>query len=499
MHARVAISAAGRVEAPRRYPLELQPLVHGSVLCADTVEAPYPHRASRFYRHGWHSFSMARWLDARHPPATVAVEALRIGGDDPVYGLADHHGGSAVGAVEATEDDRVLLLGAVDLGGRVEWSGTALYGAFEGPGGAWYVGYGHDTEVFSEYANVLGERFGVRKRPAPRVWTSWYSFAADIDEDRLLGILDGLDDLPFDCFAIDDGWQRAIGDWRANHRFRSGMDDLAARIRAAGLLPGLWLAPFIARAGARILREHPDWFVRDDTGELVRAGHNWGDDYYGLDLTHPGALAYITDLIRQIVAWGYRFLKLDFLFGGAIPGRRRGELAREAAYRRGIEAIRGAAGDDTYLLGCGAPIVPSLGVFDAIRIGPDVAPYWENTLAHHLNVHTEPSTRDAIATSIHRLWLQPLIGLDPDVAYFRSRHQMLSVAEQRLLQDLARICGCRSTSDPPAWLDPDERAELDRFLRESATIERLGRYRFLVDGREVDFGPVVAPTPSSRV
>jgi hypothetical protein len=37
--------------------------------------------------------------------------------------------------------------------------------------------------------------------------------------------------------------------------------------------------------------------------------------------------------------------------------------------------------------------VPSLGVFESIRIGPDVAPLWENPLAHHLGVLTEPGTR----------------------------------------------------------------------------------------------------------
>jgi alpha-galactosidase len=75
--------------------------------------------------------------------------------------------------------------------------------------------------------------------------------------------------------------------------------------------------------------------------------------------------------------------------------------------------------------------------------------------------------------ALHRLWLQPLIGVDPDVVYFRSRRQMLSSGQQRHLQDLARTCGCRSTSDPPAWLDPDERAALQRFLDEQSNVARL--------------------------
>lgn len=469
-----------------------QQVAHGWVATGRTVAVEYPHAATRFYRHGWHSFSTTRWVDLSRPPAIVPVEALRIGGDDPAHALSDRHGGSALGAVEGAATDPVLLLGALGPGGRVEWDGARLRGALEGPPGEWYIGHGAESEVFAEYAALLGQRLGARRRPAPRTWTSWYSLYADIDEQRLGGVLDGLGGLPFDCFAVDDGWQRAIGDWRPGARFPSGMDGFARRVDEQGLMPGLWLAPFIAQRGAPVLREHPDWFVRGDKGRLMRAGRNWGQSYFGLDLTHPGALAHVAETIERIVGWGFRALKLDFLFAGAVPGHRHDPAPREHAYRRGIETIRRAAGDDVYLLACGAPIVASLGVFDAIRVGPDVAPYWENPLAEHLRVHTEPGTRDAIATSIHRLWLAPLIDVDPDVVYFRSRRQMLSPGQQQALQDLARICGVRSTSDPPDWLDPAEREALASFLAEQPAVERLGRYRFSIDGRDVDFTAIAA-------
>ena len=44
------------------------------------------------------------------------------------------------------------------------------------------------------------------------------------------------------------------------------------------------------------------------------------------------------------------------------------------AYRSGIELIREAIGEDAYLLGCGAPLLPSSGLFDAMRVSPDTAP-----------------------------------------------------------------------------------------------------------------------------
>jgi alpha-galactosidase len=474
--------------APRR-------IAGGWIASAGAVAIAYPHRAERFYRHGWHSFSSARWLSVAEPVATVPIEDLRLSADDPVYAMRDRHGGSAVGAVESAANGQVLLLGALDLGARVEWDGGALTGAFEGPPGEWFIAYGTEDDVFAHYGALLARRLGVRRPTIPRTWTSWYSFYADIDEERLRDVVDGLAGLPFDCLLVDDGWQRSIGDWLPNERFPSGMDGLATRVRRAGLVPGLWLAPFLAQRTAPVFQEHPDWFLHDDHGRPARAGRNWGDDYFGLDLTHPDALAFVADTVRTAVGWGYGLLKLDFLFSGAIPGRRREDVGREEAYRRGVEVAREAAGDDVLLIACGAPIVPSLGVFDSIRIGPDVAPWWENPLSHHLHALAEPGTRNAIATSVHRLWLQPLVNTDPDVVYFRARYQMLLREQQRYLQDLAHVCGVRSTSDPPAWLDPIERAALERFLTQQLTVRRLGRYRFSVDGREVDFTPIATADP----
>ena len=41
-----------------------------------------------------------------------------------------------------------------------------------------------------------------------------------------------------------------------------------------------------------------------------------------LDPTHPEAAEYMRGFIQQIVGWGYRLLKIDFLFAGTYPGPR---------------------------------------------------------------------------------------------------------------------------------------------------------------------------------
>ena len=42
-----------------------------------------------------------------------------------------------------------------------------------------------------------------------------------------------------------------------------------------------------------------------------------------------------------------------------------------AAYRSGLALIRDVVGPEVYLVGCGAPLLPSVGLVDAMRVSPD--------------------------------------------------------------------------------------------------------------------------------
>ena len=171
--------------------------------------------------------------------------------------------------------------------------------------------------------------------------------------------------------------------------------------------------------------------------------------------------------MKDVRGWGFDYLKLDFLYGGALPGKRHQDMPREAAYRNGLEAMREAMGEDAYLLACGAPIIPSLGMCDALRVGPDVASGWESFRdARLLHNPAVPGTRNAIRTTLNRMWLRQLVQADPDVAYFRSVECGLTVEQKRLLQNLTLICGFKATSDLPQWLSEVERGELREFLVE---------------------------------
>jgi len=467
----------------------------GLILTGQSVTVGLPFEPARYLRHGWQSWTLTAWTPASLRLPRMRPALLNPMQGDPAYAGTRRPNGSWYGAVEAS-DGKIVLLGALGLESHVELDGSTLAGRYEEGSGEWFVVYGNEAEVMAHYAGLLAERLGRGKvaRP-PRVWCSWYSLYTEIHEQQLLKILADLGDLPFEVFQIDDGWQKGIGDWEANEKFPSGMDGMAASIRAAGRIPGLWLAPLLIHSSASVYRDHRDWLLHDKNGGPVSAGFNWSGLIYALDTTHPEALAWLADLMKKVRTWGYDYVKLDFLYAGALPGKRHVEMPREAAYRQGLEVIREALGE-AYFLTCGAPIFPSLGLCDGMRVGPDVAGNWESLRdARLLQNHAIPGAQNALRTSLNRLWLQPLVHTDPDVVYFRRVQNGLSGEQMGLLQDLSRAAGFKATSDVPSWLTAEERQALKAYLESDETVERTGRTTYRIGGRTVDFAPFIQLPP----
>ena len=195
-----------------------------------------------------------------------------------------------------------------------------------------------------------------RQLPPPTVWCSWYRYFEEVTADDVLEAVRDLDanGLGVDVVQVDDGWSPGLGEGlRPAERFGS-LAGVVDEVRASGRRAGIWLAPFVVGADTTLAHEHPDWLVGP-------AGRNWGQLLVGLDLTHPGVQELLVDALRGLLDLGVDYLKLDFLYAGAVPGRRREDVDAVAAYRAGLGLVRDVVGPDVYLVGCGAPILPSLG------------------------------------------------------------------------------------------------------------------------------------------
>ncbi|MGE0544582.1 MAG: glycoside hydrolase family 36 protein [Dehalococcoidia bacterium] len=349
--------------------------------------------------------------------------------------------------------------------------------------------------LVDEYARLLGQTMRARvAERTPSGWCSWSASHNRISERDLLANLVALqiNGYQVDYVQIDAGFQSATGDWLIpNERFPRGMAFLAGRIRDAGFRPGLWLAPLMMHRDSRILAEHPEFALRDQSGAMV-----WSDTSLGpcavLDCTNPDAQTWLFDTVRTIVhEWGYAVLKLDALTCACQPGARYHTPRTTAAgnLRAGLATIRAAAGDGTFLIGCSCPFGPAIGIVDAMRVGPDVDARWF--------AGTRPSVKHALRLALQRFWMHRRLWLnDPDCFVTRGPDSSLSQHEAEFLATgIALSGGLAVLTDDLAALPSDQAAigrrilpssglaarPLDLFEREPPAIWRLPR----IDGAAI--------------
>ncbi|MFQ5946897.1 MAG: alpha-galactosidase, partial [Anaerolineae bacterium] len=323
--------------------------------------------------------------------------------------------------------------------------------------------------LLARYATILGDSMGARRPDRiPTGWCSWYSFfesagarevRSNLEASRQAGLEVG-------CFLVDDGHQRSLGDWldTDRSRFPEGMAPLAEEIRETGREAGIWVAPFGVGARSKLYEAHPDWMLRDEEDDPVVAWRHRRDTAFALDLTHPEAQAWLEETFRTLREWGYTFFKADFLYAGALPGRRHDpSQTRAQALRRGLEIIREAVGDG-FVLGCGAPLWPSVGLVDGMRIGADVAAHWR-PLWHDL---AGPSAANALRNTISRSFMHRRLWLnDPDCVLLRPRghDSSLVLNETRTLATVVGLSGGLTFSgDDLGRLNPARMRYLERML-----------------------------------
>jgi len=332
-------------------------------------------------------------------------------------------------------------------------------------------------------ADEVGDRMDAQvPEDAPTGWCSWYHYFTDLTEADVRENLAELRDwgIPVDVVQIDDGYMEAFGDWRSIADGFGDMSAVADDIATAGYRPGLWLAPFYVEEGADLYADHPEWFVTEPTetpsdgpGTPVDGGFRAGSELYGLDTTHPEVLEWLRETVSTVVdEWGFTYLKLDFLFAAALPGERYdAEATRIEAYRRGVEAIAEAAGDDVFLLGCGAPMAPSVGLFDAMRIGPDTDPTWETPGESG----SQPGLKNAVRNTLNRNFLHRRWWLnDPDCQLVRDTSELTAAEREAFAVLVAASGGVNMFSDRLAEIDTAGRRLLERSIPPASGGEVVG-------------------------
>jgi alpha-galactosidase len=402
------------------------------------------------YEHGWQSWTPTSAYAVTQPPHRPrrSRNLVMHRGGSPI----DAFHGSGLLAVQPESGAEVHVFAAADPRSeiptiRCERSRSRLLVSADGDVEVRRDPVGDIEVALARWADELVERLEIpAPRPAPTTWCSWYHYftrVAQRDIDENLNAMMELD-LPVEIVQLDDGYQAAIGDWLTlSDRFAS-LPEMVKRIQRDGRRAGIWIAPFLVGARSELARHHPDWLVQSEDGGPIDAGHNWEQDLYALDVTHSAAAAYLTGVLATFRGWGFDFFKIDFIYAGALAGRRRHEVGEIEAYRLGLRLVREAIGD-AYLLGCGAPILASIGLVDAMRVSPDTGPIYE--AADDLS---EPAVRSAIVTGAARAFQHGRFWIsDPDCLIARPEVER----REEWARHVARHGGLRSSSDRLRSLD----------------------------------------------
>ncbi len=474
----------------------------GEALNGGRLRLPGSGRADpAWYSHGWQSWNWSATYAADLPSRRTRLGLLEapmyICDGTPQPSRPGHYSGDFFGALVDRGARRGLLAGFLaqqqHFGSLEAWLEDRLAlrawangdGARIDPGTVvesdWFAVQAFDLDVpqpLDAYLDAAARENEVRPpsaRDVPAGWCSWYYYYQAVTEaavqQNLAVVAQMRQRLALDLVQIDDGFEAQVGDWFLfDPAFPRGVAPLAREIKNQGLVPGLWLAPFIVHPGSKLAAQHPEWLLRDARGRLVSSGFNWNAITSALDLTIPGALEYACAVVDHAAHdWGFPYLKLDFLYAGGLRGAYNDPCrSRAQVLRRGLEALRAAAGAETTLLGCGVPLGPALGLFEAMRIGADVAGSWQpRYLGTSLFFGAEPhmpALRNAIQNTLTRA---PMHGRwwvnDPDCLLVRPDTRLTLAEVQSLATAIAMTGGSLLVSDDLPAL-PEERLRIVEVL-----------------------------------
>ncbi len=313
----------------------------------------------------------------------------------------------------------------------------------------------HSTPAASagptDFAGAPVPRGGLRSSRPLAGWCSWYDRKRRITHSYIGRTVERLRSTPelsgLSTVVIDDGYQSRVGDWLVPRPGYGGsVLDTARLIRDAGLAPGIWVAPFVAQAGSELVERHPEW-VATRNGRPYGLGFNphWRSTFYALDIRNLDLLAHLASVFAELRAAGFWLFKLDYLYPAALPLDRGPDgSGRFEAFRNAVAHLRKAAGNDSYFLGCGCPLAPSAGLFDAIRVSTDIDYCWKTpTLLHAVTGDEEmvgifPAARN---TMVRRLFGPSLWRVDPDCVLLSSGKGTATAAEKLLFARLAALSG----------------------------------------------------------
>ncbi len=201
--------------------------------------------------------------------------------------------------------------------------------------------------------------------------------------DRQLNFLHNLDPkLPLHSIIINKGYCTE-GDWlEANDNWNGGMDRAAREIFKDGYRAGIWIAPFVVSKESKVLKQHPEWLLKNFENEPITREMDGKGTFFMLDGSHPGYQRYLRKVFGSLRKSGYIFYETAYMDWGLIdsweikratPGKTSVEIFRDI-----LQLIREEIGMGSMWMMDDVPFGPVIGFADIVRVSVPLQNEWNS-------------------------------------------------------------------------------------------------------------------------
>ncbi len=180
-------------------------------------------------------------------------------------------------------------------------------------------GFGQTSRNIHAYSRKHLMREIEARRIMPVVYNPFGTFFSQINEEKILSVIDIAHDIGVEALILDAGWQgegkegydyrKGMGIWNENtERFPKGLRYISDELHRRGMMFGLWMEPECCHVESPIAYEHPEWILRTPTKDDGRY-----DNRHVLNFALPEVKSYMFEKTCYLIDnCGVDYFKVDF-------------------------------------------------------------------------------------------------------------------------------------------------------------------------------------------
>jgi len=260
--------------------------------------------------------SMRGTSSAEHNPFIALKRANACENSGDVYGFSLVYSGNFLAQAEVDSFDRTRVMMGIHpdtfswpLGSGESFQTPEAVLVFSSSG------LNSMSQTYHELYRTRLARGYWRDRDRPVLLNNWEATAFGFTESKILQMAKSAKELGVELFVLDDGWfgkrnddSSSLGDWQANPaKLPEGIEGIARKIRAEGLMFGIWIEPEMVNPDSDLYRAHPDWIL-----SVIDRVPSIGRHQCVLDFSRPEVVDYIGTAIEKILGCSFvSYVKWD--------------------------------------------------------------------------------------------------------------------------------------------------------------------------------------------